>query len=385
MYGQKLLILFLYCSGIFLTACEIKLDSNIVDANDYLKADPIPVDVYEKGDNKQFLNPFNFDHTEYGKLILISIKDHPNIKTVELVVQYDNKGAFFIVYDHDGKADIYINPYLTVNKKYLEPNPDWKIVGEQDFKYVFENTTNGITLSVDISINDNQQIIINLNENRIPESKYSFLAAIGAELSDVKRFPFVYLREAGFVTVEGTDVSFEINGKKMELSKVPFKIEGQKSYRAPYSFNPLPFFWNEEQDDYLFPEIITDTKSYQKGNADYIFADNDGYNEIQKVIYKTKGHTASYRFAPSFPDIVSLKSGVNVNGKFCLGVDEIEGIVCGTYSVKKSNQEIDIHIAPEFCWQPMPGKDWVSAYHYQAKITPLDEKKYKIKSEWVVE
>jgi hypothetical protein len=348
-------------------------------------ADSTPAEVYEKSVKGLFYDPFNFGHTEYGKLILVSIDDHPQIETVELVVQHDNEGAFVIIYYHNGKADIYTNSRLTVDKEYLEPNPDWKIVGERDFEFAFEDTNTGIALALDITIEGDHRIQIKLNEGQKNAKRYSFLAAIGAELSDVKRFPFVYLRDAGFVPVEGTEASFKIDGKAMELTKVPLKVEGRKSYRTPYSFTPLPFFWNEEQDNYLSPEVVPDTKSYQKGNAVYSFADNNGHKEIERIIYKVKGHSASYRFAPSFPDIASLKTGSEIKGKFCLGIDDIDGVVCGSYSVAKTNEEIALTFLPKKCWQPMPGKDWVSAYRYHAKIESDDINRPRIQSEWTVE
>jgi len=104
-----------------------------------------------------------------------------------------------------------------------------------------------------------------LRENQADVKRYSFLAAIGADLSEVKRFPFIYLRKAGFIPVEGTEVSFEIDGEKMELTKVPIKVEGQKCFKTVYSLTPLPFFWNEERSSYLSPEKITDKPNIPKG------------------------------------------------------------------------------------------------------------------------
>ncbi len=107
---QKLLILILTITSIYLTGCNIKLDSHAVDPKEYLKADNTSAEVYQKNAKGQFYNPFNFSHTDFGRLILISIDDHPSIKTVELVVQNDNKGAFVVVYYHNGKVENYIQP-----------------------------------------------------------------------------------------------------------------------------------------------------------------------------------------------------------------------------------------------------------------------------------
>lgn len=382
---QKLLILTLTLASIFLTGCNIILSSHAVDPDEYLKADNTPAEVYQKTAKGQFYNPFNFSHTDFGRLILISIDDHPLIKTVELVVQNNNQGAFVVVYYQNGKVENYINPHLSIDKKYLKPNADWEIAGEQDFKYIFEDTKNGISFALDITIKSGKRIKIHLRENHADAKRYSFLAAIGADLREVKRFPFIYLRDAGFIPVEKTEVSFEIDGKKMALTKVPIKVEGQNCFKTVYSLMPLPFFWNEERDIYLSPEIITDIKRYQKDNALYSLIDNNGHKEIERITYKANGHSASYRFSPSFPDIASLKPGCEIKGKFCLGVDDIDGVICGTYSVLNTNDEITIDFHPEKCWQPMPGKDWVSAYRYHAKIKSTADGRVKIQSEWTVD
>ncbi len=385
MKTQRLLILLLISIIMFLTGCNIKLSSHAVDPKEYLKADHTPAIVYQKKATGLFYNPFNFSHTDFGKLILISINDHPSIKTVELVVQKDNRGAFVVVYHQNGKVENYINPHLSIDKKYLKPNKDWEIAGEQDFDFTFKDTKNGISLLLDMTTRNGERIKIKLQENQSDIKRYSFLAAIGADLKEVKRFPFIYLREAGFMPVEGTDVSFEIDGKKMELTTVPMKVEGRKCFKTVYSLAPLPFFWNEERDIDLLPEKIADGKEYQKDNVVYSFSDNNGHKEIEKITYTANEHSASYRFSPSFPDMASLKTGSERKGKFCLGVGEIDGVICGTYSVINTNGEIIINFHPQKCWQPMPGKDWVSAYHYSAKIISAADDRLKIQSKWIVE
>ncbi len=381
---QKLLILTIILASIFLAGCNIKLSSSAVDPKEYLNVHNIPVEMYQKNTKEQFINPFNFSHTDFGKLILTSIDDHPSIKTVELVVQNDNKGAFVVVYYHNGKVENYINSHLSIDKKYLKPNKDWEIVGEQDFDFSFENTKNGISFALDITIKSGQRIKIKLQENNADVKRYSFLAAIGADLSEVKRFPFIYLREAGFIPVEGTEVSFEIDGKMMELTKVPIKVEGRKCFKTVYSLAPLPFFWNEERDTYLSPENNTDTQKHQNDNVVYSFINNNGHSEIERITYQANKHSASYRFSPSFPEIASLKPGSKIEGKFCLGIDDIDGVIGGTYSVINTNGEITIDFNPEKCWQPMPGKDWVSAYRYHAKIKPTADDRFKIQSKWTI-
>jgi len=52
---QKLLILTLTITSIFLAGCNIKLDSNAVDPKEYLKTDNTSAEVYQKGAKGQFL------------------------------------------------------------------------------------------------------------------------------------------------------------------------------------------------------------------------------------------------------------------------------------------------------------------------------------------
>lgn len=129
-------------------------------------------------------------------------------------------------------------------------------MGEQDFDFSFENTKNGISFALDITIKSGQRIKIKLQENNADVKRYSFLAAIGADLSEVKRFPFIYLREAGFIPVEGTEVSFDIDGKMMELTKVPIKVEGRKCFKTVYSLAPLPFFGTKNETLIFHQKII---------------------------------------------------------------------------------------------------------------------------------
>ena len=378
MRNTKLLIPLLVSIVMILAGCNIKLEPNAVDVKEYLDKGVTSSDIYDNNAEKVFISPFNFGHTDFGRLILVNINDHPKIKTVELVVQKDKKGAFVVVYYHNGKVENYINPYITLNKKYLRPNSDWEIAGTQDFDFTFDNTEQGLSFTLDFKIKTGEHIQIKIKESQTNIKRYSFLAAIGADLSEVKRFPFIYLKEAGFIPVENTEIDFKIDDKVMDISKVPISVENEKCYKIVYSLNPLPFFWNEARNGNF--EIGNKTD-----NIEYEFFDNSGFQEIKAITYIVNNNKSTYRFSPSFPLISAMKNNTEVNGKFSLGVDGIDGIVGGEYSVKKGNGDISIKIEPKKCWQPMPGSDWVSAYKYNSIIKILSNDSLNIKSEWTIE
>jgi hypothetical protein len=371
--------------ALLLTSCSIKLDSSAVDAEKYLHGMDSSAAIYKKGAKGTYYTPFNFSHTDFGRLLLISIDDHPAIKTVELVVQNDGKGAFVVVYYHNGQVESYTNAHLSLQQKYLKPNADWSIISHHDFSYRFENTPKGISFLLDITIKTGERLEINLQENNVEAQKYSFLAAVGADLSAVKRFPFIYLNNAGFIPIENTTISFKINNKEMTPTVVPVKVEGKKCYKTIYALTPLPFFWNEEREEDLTAKEMESIQKNPGSNVAYTFGENSGHSEIKQIRYKANKHVATYTFAPAFPDIMSMKEGTLVEGKFCLGIDEITGVVCGEYSVRSRKDGIKIEIDPEKCWQPMPGSDWVSLYHYDQQITFIKHNHIRIKSQWIIE
>jgi hypothetical protein len=375
---------FLLIAVIFvISACNIKIKSNAVNAYEYLTPKENSKNIYKKTTDTKWINPFNFSHTDFGRLILVSIDKHPKIKTVELVVQNDNKGAFVVVYYQNGKVETYPNLVLSINKKYLRPNSDWTVMKEREFDYQFEKTEKGLKYKLSITIKDDTHIDISVKNYSVQTKQYSFLAAIGADLREVKRFPLIYLRQAGFLPLEKTEISFKINSVVMKPTEVPIKVENKSCYKTVYSFSPQAFFWNEEQDTVL-NYLKSEKKNYQFKNPEFLTVTNNKRTEIKKIIYKIKNHSAKYNFMPFFPDIYSLKDELSLKGKFTIDVDEIEGVIGGIYQITKQKNEIEVIFKPKKCWQPMPGKDWVSSYIYKAKIKAINNHQYSIKSKWII-
>ncbi len=377
MTNKKILTTLLFLVILFFAGCNIKLDSHAVDVNKYLNKKVNSSDIYDNNLRKVFVSPFNFGHTDFGRLILVNIDNHPTIKTVELVVQNDKKGAFVVVYYHNGKVENYINSHVSLNKKYLKPNSDWEIAGMQDFYFTFNDTKQGLYFTLDFKTKKAEHIQIKLKEDKRIFKYYSFLAAIGADLRKVKRFPFIYLKRAGFIPVKNTKVEFKINNKLMQISKVPIMVEDEKCFKIVYSLEPVPFFWNEERNGIF-------KINNKPENVEYEFVDNSGFQEVRTITYKVNNHKAIYRFSPAFPLISAMKDNSEVKGKFTMGMDDIDGIVAGKYSIQKKKGEISITFNPKKCWQPMPGNPWVSAYKYNAIINVLSNNNYSIKSEWTI-
>ena len=382
MKAQKLVALFSDLFAAMLSKEGMRLLPGAFDPEKYLGSDKIPSDVYQENPEGLFYTPFNFSHDDFGRLILIRISDHPEIEAIELIVQNDNKGAVVVIYYHHGKVENYLTPSFSNNKEYIKLDENWELIENHDIEYHFEDTPKGIVFTLDIKTTQGLHIKIKLQENRKEEKRFSVLATVGSELKTVKRFPLVYLKDGGLIPIDGTDVHVELDGKKMDLSKPPVKVEGEQRYRSVYSFSRLPFFWNEEQDDYITPEKLDHGLTFQKENSFYTLSDNQGYKEIEKILYEANGHSAGFSFSPAFPDIASLKVGSKIKGKFCIGIDDIDGIIGGKYAVQNRDQVITIKFHPEKCWGPIGNRNWVNDYYYLATLTPKADNKFKLKSAW---
>ncbi len=381
---MKKLVIFTVVTLIF-SSCKIKIESGLADTSEFLNTEKNSISIYDTNSNHLLMHPFNFASTDYGSLLFINIDNHPEIKTIELVVQENGVGSFIVVYYKNGKVECYPNPELTADRKFLMPNDDWTVMPENNYDFLFIEDKKGLKASFEITIKNNILISVALNSNSAKQVNSSFLAAIGADLSEVKRFPLIYLENAGFLPVEDTEFNIKIDNKIYSLKKIPITVDGVKCYKTVYSFNPQPFFWNEECDGDLPYEKFEGQVQDTIGNIIYSYYNNQGYSEIKEVTYQLSDKKMKITFSPALPNLKSLADNVKVNGKFSVDVNTNECVIGGSYQVECNKKDISLSINPEKGWQPMPGNSWVSHYNYVAHFKASGEMSYRISSEWKVQ
>jgi len=383
---MKTILNCIFCSIITLflfQSCSMRLLPYAIEEDDYLKKKSFGSAIYQASPGNLFYNPFNFSHDDCGSLLLITTNDHPEIETVELIVQDNNKGAIVVIYYHDGRVENYISRDYSSNKEYVKLDRNWEIREEQEFEYVLKDTPDGLVLKLDITVNNGNTIKIDIQENRSKPTRYNVLATIGDELQHVKRFPLIYMNEMAILPVDSSSLSFKINGEMMAVPKIPINVEGESCYRIIYSLDRIPFFWNEEQEGEIIPyNIIENTPP--KELEGYTFSASREHMEIESIVYQVDEHTVSLKFLPAFPDVSDLKDGTKTRGKFSMGVDETTGVVGGIYSVRKAGGQIEIDLRPEKCWGSVGKKNWVAKYSFNALIVPAPDNKLKVRSEWTV-
>lgn len=133
------------------------------------------------------------------------------------------------------------------------------------------------------------------------------------------------------------------------------------------------------------PETDTPIYAKQQNNSpsvSYNIKDNSGYQELLTETFDYHGRKMHVTYCPPIPDLEALKSNENLEGRFIIDTDSVKGIVAGIYFISKSNGKITIEISPKEGWQPMPGKHWMSTYHWKAELTPEVAGAFHLKSGW---
>ncbi len=362
-------------------SCKIQIESGLSNASEFLNSNENSTQIYQSKNSSSLLHPFNCATTDYGRLIFINIDGHDDIRTVELVVQNNGIGSFIVVYYKNGKVECYPNEQLTVDQTYLKPNDDWTVMPANNFDFSYTSKNGGLQAYFDIIIKNDKHISVSVQNQTVLE-KQNFLAAIGADLTEVKRFPLVYLEQAGFLPVENTVFEIQIDGKEYPLKKIPLEVNGVKSYKTVYSLHPQPFFCNEECNTELSYGEYNRQKSDTINGISYVYNNNKGYCEIKEFGYQFPDRNMKVVFSPALPNFVSLKDGATTEGKFCIDVNLNQCVVGGSYSIVRVNNKITFRMNPEKGWQPMPGKSWVSFYDYEACIDVSEKTYYHFQSAW---
>jgi hypothetical protein len=123
--------------------------------------------------------------------------------------------------------------------------------------------------------------------------------------------------------------------------------------------------------------------SCRDGQTRYELIDNAGHPEIREMVGSSDKHTVSFEFSPPIPDLPSLRDGIEVDGRFSAGADEVEGIVAGEYHVRRRGETVEMEIRPLEGWQPMPGPTWVRSWIWRSILTLGADNAVSMKAAWI--
>jgi len=310
------------------------------------------------------------------RLALTSFKGDSIYDQIEMHgASYEGKNAIVLLcYDYKNKkVDIYHPLDLNLKAENYVDMLNSAEVHPTLFDASFGVDTSGFYMKMNLVDKYGRKIVIDIREDEPNEKFIAFNAPIGAGSEHPKNFPFTFIEDVGFTRKNCGRYFVSISENEMKPSKIPFT----RYLMTRYSLKTTIAEW--------LPTIDCEIKAGQPApsvGASYKIVNNNGYQELATEIFDYHGRKMNVTYCPPIPDLVALNNSQTLEGHFCIETDSVKGIVAGVYSIKKTEGNIEIQIAPKEGWQPMPGKTWMSTYRWKAVLTPIDKDAFHLKSEW---
>jgi hypothetical protein len=362
-------------------------ENNPVNEEKYLGNKKNNSSIYEAG-KKKYIYPiikFKDEQVVIEKLCLIDFQGDTTYKAIELQQVKQENSIYYIILmgRHDGESDIYYTKGLTIDEDKYKSLLNKVTLYKVDFiKVQFDVTEKGIDVYLSLRDKENRIIEFKIKENKNKLDSFGLIAPVGIMSDSPDKFPVIYLKKFNMVEQKHTDIFVKIDGKELKPIKLFPLCNFKRVYLARYSyFNNIKEL-NNNYTGIIEPiEFNKDEDEIKIGNCIYSINTNDTHPEIKCVRRIDSNSEMKITFSPPIPDIVSLKDNTEILGHFSLSVDEVKGVMGGTYLVKKNNDSIKLQINPQKGWQPMPGKLWIKTYLWNCDIKIVNDT-LQVKSKW---
>ena len=375
--------------SLFLKFYKVKFKDVVIDHYRYLGKSENSLNIYDKPPRNMILSLFNISFEPMDRLFLINFEEDPLYYGIELQVlrKADEFYPLVIMYRKDNLIDLYYtNETAILDRKRmindLHNNASFNLLETIDYKFDIDEM--GLNTSLFLRDKLENKVEFRIKENVAGKELSAMLVPIPPVIKNPQYFPLVYLDKFSMVIKKGTNIFVKINEILRKPAELPVKIDKQKYYYARYSLDPINCNWNRSYTGNLNSILITPTKNeIIDENLSYELLNNNGYFEIKKVIGVDElKHSISFEFSPAIPNLLSLKSEIEIKGKFSLIIGKKKGVFAGVYQIKSRKDQVSISIQPTKGWQPFPGKLWLKTYKWAANIEILEDFEYKIQSKW---
>jgi hypothetical protein len=371
----------------------------------YLKAKPHDINkIYEQDnryDKSNVILPFSdviADNLE--AMSVIHFKDAEGLKYIGLEPQVfklqDNTTLvrMLATTEKRDEGDIYLKQGELQRDKLLyrvtKQLGKVRDILEADFSK-FELSVKDTGLYMDIAFKDryDRNISLKIDQQKLgKKANFKSMIAPASLATHHQYFPLIFLGNMS-IADKKTEVNVSIDGEKKELLKIPVLGADMIIYDSD-TVGFYLFLETAKRQVKVFelPEnkttITTEQPNYEKENAEKFDASdkiiathslkkNGNYSEISESKYSWKGHSMQLHFAPALPNMLHLKNGAEVSGKFAISVDKTPGIIAGTYKVNRNDFDVKLFMQLNDAYQPVGGDKWVSAYSWEAVINLKDE------------
>ena len=375
--------------SLFLKLYKVKFKDVVIDHHKYLGKSENTLTIYDQPPRNMILSPFNISFDPMDRLLLINFEEDPLYYGIELQILHkaDEFYPLVIMYRKDDLIDLYFTnetAILNRKKKITDSLNNASFNHLETMDYKFDVDEMGLNAYLFFKDKLENTVEVRIKENTPGKELSAILTPINAVTKKPQYFPIVYLDKFSMVIKKDTDIFIRINENLRKPAELPVKINNQKFYAARYSLNPINCNWNSSYTGNLNPILLkTDNSDLLNENLSHEILNNKGYFEIKKVMGVDElKHSIAFEFSPAIPNLLSLKSEIEIKGKFSLIIGEKKGIFAGVYHINRKNEQIMIRIQPTKGWQLFPGKLWLKMYMWSANIEILENFEFKIHSNW---
>lgn len=373
------------------TSCITIKDSVVDDAN-FLGNKTNNTNIYSEKSNGTFINLFNINTDNWGlgdikRLMLVEFEELQGYRSIELqIVENNGKqgGLVIMYYANKEQADVYHTHNLTLSEEMYAHILNNAVITETPIQYQFEENKGLLKASLSFTDKLGNEINMVVNEQLGEMKPCGLLAPIGGEANNPDFMTIVFMKHFKFLSQNEKEIHVSINGDNAELIKLPVQANGIKGYQTKYSIEPIAVSWNMKTTEILTKIRVNEDNLNKQDDIEIECLNNNGHLEIERFTGLQNGHAVNFRFSPALPDLQSLSENVKVEGRFAMGVDEVQGIIAGKYTVESKNGDIKIIIQPTKGYSPIPGKAWMKKMVWIAEITEINNQ-YKMNSQWIKE
>lgn len=280
--------------------------------------------------------------------------------------------AVLIYHANRSLVDVYYQKEIPLIKSEIEKMVNHAEVFPVDLDASFDIIDRRFVMKLNLTDKYGRKITLNIAEEDPTDEPARFIAPIGSGIDNPQYFPLLYMDDMRFVSKKGSDYRLSIGGKTMKASNVPLNSH----LLTRYTFSVINAEWLPKTDSIIgFSNIGSNELTNH-------FADNDGYAELVQQQFNFHGRKLTVYYCPAIPDLVALKDEQQLDGRFIVNSETMEGVMAGSYSIHKTGGKITLGVKPEEGWQPMPGKPWMTTYSWKAELIPETDGKYHYKSDW---
>ena len=247
--------------------------------------------LYNGREGGNFIAPFVIDYQAMDRLALFNFENQPDSVYKSFEIQYfddelHGKGFLVIGYRNDNKVDVYIQTGLKITSNYDETAAGLADKLERPMSTTkFEITDQYTVIDFDFEDKIGRPIKVHLLEDYRSKKRnpFNLLAPLGSGTQNPPAFPLYLMYDFSLVRQANTELSIEVDGKKMIPDNLPIPFDWESVYLVRFSSNPVILNWNKTFSGALDVFHPQDQSAFSARGFIYTLVNHNGHLEISSL------------------------------------------------------------------------------------------------------